>query len=447
MDISFVINSFFQITDILSILIWGVLIYLILFLFSRKYNKKEKQLLWGLFFFKLIFVFAFIIFYAFISKGGDTLAYWINSQPLSNVFKDSPAQYMGLLSESDPTKAYFQYFNNETGYPWARTFSRDSNFVAIKITSIFHIATFGSYIAGNLFLVLISTLLHWKLYHLLKNRLKLYRKRFIILFLFMPSFPFWCAGVSKDTYITLIIISLTHIFFSLMFESKKKITFIIYLLVAIPLIYIGLKIRSVIIIITILPVFIVYLFRLINKISVNYLRIIAKSFVYLLSAGIILVYITLVGLDNLLMNNDAFSEAIVKQQDFQNNQIYGDNKYDLGFTTYSSPEIIQKLPLIITTGIYRPFIWEALSVSLIINGIESIIYFVMSIKFLIERFKNGKLAQVNISVFNFSGIFVFFMSFIAGFISILYGVLVRFRAPLLPFLGLILSLKSENENN
>ena len=50
-------------------------------------------------------------------------------------------------------------------------------------------------------------------------------------------------------------------------------------------------------------------------------------------------------------------------------------------------------------------------------------------------------------------IFAFFMAFIlaffAGFTSILFGVLVRFKAPLLPFLIVVLTAhwQSRNDNN
>ena len=43
-------------------------------------------------------------------------------------------------------------------------------------------------------------------------------------------------------------------------------------------------------------------------------------------------------------------------------------------------------------------------------------------------------------------IFALILGFFAGYTSGLFGVLVRFKAPLLPFLYLVLNYKIENEN-
>jgi Ca2+/Na+ antiporter len=45
----------------------------------------------------------------------------------------------------------------------------------------------------------------------------------------------------------------------------------------------------------------------------------------------------------------------------------------------------------------------------------------------------------------FAFFFALILAFFAGFTSILFGVLVRFKAPVLPFLVLLLSLRREEE--
>ena len=145
--------------------------------------------------------------------------------------------------------------------------------------------------------------------------------------------------------------------------------------------------------------------------------------------------------DTILQENAAFNQAMVTQQDFTVNKTYGDNKYSLSFQSTDFFSIIAKAPMIIGTGIYRPFLWEALSISLILNGIESVVLLLMTGRFVFKRFR----ARVNLilgdSFLNYSLLFVLLTAFVSGFISILFGVLVRFRAPLLPFIGLLLTIE------
>ena len=150
--------------------------------------------------------------------------------------------------------------------------------------------------------------------------------------------------------------------------------------------------------------------------------------------------------DTVLKESEVFNEAMVKQQDFANNLTYGDNKYDLDLKDASFFGIIAKTPLILATGIYRPFLWEALSISLILNGVESVLLLFFSGRFLFNRFRSRIQFIFQDRFLNYSFIFVIFTAFIAGFISILFGVLVRFRAPLLPFMGLLLTVEPEKKD-
>ena len=106
--------------------------------------------------------------------------------------------------------------------------------------------------------------------------------------------------------------------------------------------------------------------------------------------------------------------------------------------------MIRAFPISVFYGIYKPFIYEALSPTLILNGLESSILVFMTLNFLFVGNFFKKIKRVSSNEFLiFAFVFVILIGFMAGYTSVLYGVLVRIRAPLLPFLFLIFTTKSE----
>jgi hypothetical protein len=175
-----------------------------------------------------------------------------------------------------------------------------------------------------------------------------------------------------------------------------------------------------------------YLFK--NK----YAQRSSRIFIFVVGFAFIFLYLGTAGQKYL-------KEAEVTQKDFQENKAYQGKKYDLGATDYSPTGLIRAMPLSILTGIFRPFPWEALSPGLILNGIESIILFYLFLQFLWKK-PGKRFARIRDSeVLTFSLYLVMIMAFMTGFTSVIFGVLVRLRAPLLPFVILLLTTLPEDE--
>jgi hypothetical protein len=138
-------------------------------------------------------------------------------------------------------------------------------------------------------------------------------------------------------------------------------------------------------------------------------------------------------------------EAEVTQQDFKNNKAYTGAKYDLGEVTFTPSGLLRAMPISIFTGIYRPFPWEALSPGLLLNGIECLLLIYLSFGFVFN--KGGKrIARIrNSDILTYSLYFVIIFAFMTGFTSVIFGILVRLRAPLLPFFLLLLTIKPQED--
>ena len=127
------------------------------------------------------------------------------------------------------------------------------------------------------------------------------------------------------------------------------------------------------------------------------------------------------------------------------NKLYTGKKYSIEITDYSPIGILKVFPQALAAGLFRPYIWEALSVSLFLNGLES-----MAILYLLYRFftrrRKARIKMIRENEFLvFSFFFVILLGYITGFSSVIFGVLVRLRAPLLPFLGILLTIEPPKE--
>jgi hypothetical protein len=140
------------------------------------------------------------------------------------------------------------------------------------------------------------------------------------------------------------------------------------------------------------------------------------------------------------------NEAKVVNLDLTNNTIYGNKKYSLGDLEFSPIGMVKALPASVLAGIYRPFIWESFNLSLILNGLESLVLLFLTIRFFVVKKLRERIKLIQKTEFLvFSLFFIIIIAYIAGYTSILFGLLVRIRAPLIPFFILLLMVKIENK--
>jgi len=141
-----------------------------------------------------------------------------------------------------------------------------------------------------------------------------------------------------------------------------------------------------------------------------------------------------------ITSSEKLEEAAVIQKDFASNESYTGSRYDLGVTDFSAAGMLKAFPVAVIAGFYRPFLWESLKITLILNGLEGAFYMYLTYLF----FRRGFFSKINLirkhEFFIFAFFFAILMAYMAGVTSGLLGVLVRFKAPLIPFLVLLLTI-------
>ncbi|MDP4683193.1 MAG: hypothetical protein NWS40_00745 [Crocinitomicaceae bacterium] len=441
---SFIVDRnylFFTPLDIAATILGIIAIFILLYL--RKQRNKDQEhfkYLIPAYFFKAIFVVANALFYIIVYKvGGDSIGYWDGAVKLNNLFWVDPLAYFQEIFTTSEYRTAYTNFTIETGYPDGRIYEESESFFISKIASFFTFFTFKGYILMSLIFAFITTNASWKLFELVRSY-KLHKDWHLALAIFfIPSLSFWCGGISKDTVIWVALCYFLHHLYQLI-SIDKKASFINWIVIFICL-YVMLQVRSFMIITVLVPLLFAYTVRLTKKFqNRKFERNFIRFFLISLGISVVIIFFQTPEAEKFL------NEAAVINQDMSTNKTYGTNRYNLNITDYSPTGMLSAIPPAVIAGFYRPFIWESLSVSLFLNGIESIVLLYFTFRFLVSTKIRQRIQLIRKHEFLIFGFFfAFILAYFAGFTSILFGVLVRFKAPVLPFLVIILTSYYLNE--
>lgn len=426
--------------DALSILIWFILIFNFV---SSKFSKNAsisyyKYYKLG-FYVKFFSAIIFSIIYINIYEGGDSTAYWDTAQKLNNLFWESPSRFFDEFFNNDPLRERYTNFDfQETGMPPNWIYKEDEAWYAAKVFSLLTFITFKSYFAMTMITSYLSFRVSWMLYEMVLKYKLFSEKIAAIGVLFLPSTCFWCTGVTKDMLVyTFVIYLLIQLFTFLNPEYLKTYRNLILATVAV---YIIIYIRDFMLITAIGPFVMALGARWSRAQSSGFSKwLIQLSFIAL----VLFAMTSFLGSEK---GQEFAAEAEVIQKDLKTNTTYGNNRYDLGVTDYSSNGMLRAMPISIYTAFYRPYLWEADSIFISISAFEAFFFFLITIRFLITQnvFKSLRIIRNN-ELLMASLVFAIILGFFAGYTSGLFGVLVRFKAPLLPFLFLVLMYKKQEE--
>ena len=433
--------QFLGVFDALSILIWFVVI---LGSINSRYQSNRTQTHYryykNAFYAKFISALVFSIIYILFYEGGDSTAYWDTAQKFNNMFWENPVMYFKELFSMDPLRQRATNFNFDTiGMPPNWIYKEDEAWFAAKIFSFLSFLTFKSYFAMTMITSYLSFRVSWLMYELVLKYELFPERTAAIGILFLPSTCFWCTGITKDmivySTVLFVLIQLFTFLNPLQLKSFRN------LLLGSVCVYFILNIRDFMLIAALGPFFM--------AIGARWSRSQNSGIVKFLIQGtfITLILFAMTSFLNSEKGQEFASEAEVIQKDLKTNTTYGDNKYDLGITDFTAGGMIRAMPISIYTAFYRPYLWEARSIFIQISALESLFFLLITIRFLffsnpIVAFKEIRNHELLIASF----VFALILGFFAGYTSGLFGVLVRFKAPLLPFLFLVLMYKKPKTN-
>jgi hypothetical protein len=183
------------------------------------------------------------------------------------------------------------------------------------------------------------------------------------------------------------------------------------------------KIKSTFIKIIILPISITAIFILINTLFFDFNDLFGKY-----------------SADKLL------EEAAVQNADLQRS-FYGSNSFSIGEFEPTLNGVLQKFFPAVNAAIFRPYVWETGSPTMLISGIENIILLLLTAWVVLTK-PIRLIKSLRMDPFLlFCLLFTLVLGFGVGLSTSNFGALVRYKIPFLPFFVFLILTSLRSKNN
>lgn len=426
-----------SIQDLLFSFVWIAFVALFLLVYRSRQTAPVYNYFLPFFFFKTFSLIGFVFVYVYTYGGGDSVAFWGLSNALVDLgFKDFSAFITEMLGSQEYSYENNGFYKNGIRHPgWIAR--EEEGFFVSKIGWFFSLISGKNFLLTSLYFMFFSFLSHWRLYRLIRENFIANNRLWIHLFLlFIPSISFWCTGISKDTLVFISILNITYYVIKWFVLKERKIKYIFWLFFYSILL---LKTREIVFSAVVVSFLISWLLTVVNVVSQRFLRVVLRISLAFVGFTSVIIAFYFFGLDELV---DAYLlEASIIQGDFSSNHIYTGKKYSIGISEFTISNLILAGPIAILTGVFRPFLWESLSPTLFLNGLESTLFLYLFLKRVVFQWRSFRKEVFSSWLLLFSLVFVFLFGFITGLTSVIFGVLVRLRAPLLIFFVICLYWK------
>tara|TARA_B110000902_G_scaffold9237_1_gene11252 strand:+ start:73 stop:1416 length:1344 start_codon:yes stop_codon:yes gene_type:complete len=421
-----------------DLLLVPIYLVIILIVCSRIKSKKIAQFPEYKYFtkgvlFKLLGVSAFMSIYLFYYGGGDTINYYKGARAVGNLLLEDFDKGFAVLFNTSSNYNHLSSFNYNTGYPSYYMWRDPSTFSVSRYSALFYLIGAKSFIITSFMVCCFSYIGLWKFYRLLNILYPGYEKGLAYIILFLPSIAFWGSGVMKDSYTVSSACWITYNFYMVLILRKKVLVNSMFLLINL-FIIINMKPY---VILSLLPGMIIWL-------NSAYLKEIKNAFLKILILPLLSVVILTIGFyvfQNLssLMGiygevDSAIEQAQVIRTDLLRSDQYGTNNYDIGKFDGSFISLISVAPNAIFTALFRPFLWEIGSPTMVFSAIENFILIVFTFFTLIRVSPITVLKTLLKEPFLlYCLIFSIFFAFGVGIAGTNFGAMVRYKTPLMPF--------------
>jgi len=393
--------------------------------------------------FKLLGVSAFISIYLFYYGGGDTINYFKGARAVGNLLIEDFEKGSAVLFNTSSNYNHLSSFNSITGYPAHYMWKDPSTFSVSRYSALFYLIGAKSFIITSFVVCCFSYIGLWKFYQLLNMLYPGYEKGLAYIILFLPSIAFWGSGIMKDSYTVSSACWITYNFYMVLVSRKKVLVNSIFLLINL-FIIINMKPY---VILSLLPGIILWL-------NSAYLKKIKNAILKILILPLLSVVILIIGFylfQNLssLMGvygevDSAIEQAQVIRTDLLRSDQYGNNNYDIGKFDGSLISLISVAPNAIFTALFRPFLWEIGSPTMVFSAIENFILILFTLFTLLKVSPISVLRTLLKEPFLFYClIFSMLFAFGVGIAGTNFGAMVRYKTPLMPFFFSMIYLLSK----
>lgn len=422
------------IQDLIITPVWLGIIYMLAFMlrsqFTDRYTRRyflpglTVKLIGGL---AVGFIYQF--YYGGGRPGGDTFNYFQQAGIVFEALTEKPlAGLQLLLSNGEMTPAIFEY---ATRLYW---FDSPTEYFVIKVTALASLLTAHTYAANALLYAALSFSGIWAMYRSFYRLFPRLHKEFAIAMLFIPSVFFWGSGILKDT-ITLGALGwATWAIIELFIRKRALFKTSIILFLALYTIY-SIKIY---IVLCFLPAAILWIFLAnAEKIRSPIIRIGIAPFMLVIGGALGYYAMQEIGKDNARYSLDKVSETaeITARYLTGVGERQGGSVYTLGDDFDFSPAgMLRKAPLAVNVTLFRPYLWEAHNIVMLLSALESLATLLLTLWVLFKAGIGNLFKYFTAKpIITFCLAFALAFSFAVGISTYNFGSLVRYKIPMFPF--------------
>lgn len=354
----------------------------------------------------------------------DIFKYFDDSKIMYDALWDKPRDFFRMIFSIGNDSPYFdQYYHQMNN--WYRQYEsniyNDSHTI-IRINALIRLFSFGYFNVHTVFMCFISLVGLVALYRFFVPYLQ-NKKRLLFFAVFLiPSVVFWGSGVLKEAILIFGIGMMLHTTSQLLYKKQIFLNGILLLFSLILLMYIKYYIFMIII-----PLTIVYV----------WCRLTSDKFV-ILKYTLMTVVCIIAGLNihHVFPELNMLNILAMKQNDFVG-LAQATNSGSLISVELLQPtvaDILVHTPGSFYNTLVRPYIFEADSLIILFAGIENL--FIILIIIICLIFSSGKIT--NKSVFVFCFLFFSALYILTGLTTPVFGAMVRYKIPAMPFLMIFL---------
>jgi hypothetical protein len=381
------------------------------------------------------------LIYQYYYGEGDTFFYFEHAKTINSALDDSFTNWYRLLVRTSPDQhpELYKYTSQLTWY-------RDpSSYTVAAITAVLGLFTGTTYMPTALLFAFVSYTGIWAMYRTFANIYPKLTKELAIAFLFIPSTIVWGSAIFKDTICMFGLGWMVYTTFRIFINRDLSIRN--FLLLASSFYLIG--VIKVYILLAFVPSLSLWLLLTYShKIQSAALRgVVTLMFFGVTAAGF-------------FFFSKQFSKELSR---YSLERVAYTSQMTRGWITYASGEegsaydlgefdptvggMLSKFPAAVAVTLYRPFLWEAKKVIVLLSALEGLLFIVLTVYTL---FRNGA-GSVFSGFFKdpnilFCLIFSLIFAFAVGISTYNFGSLSRYKIPCLPFYAAFLILLTNKKN-
>lgn len=418
-----------------------VLFFVLAFRIVKKYyadSSLGKFLYFGLAA-KIVGSIAFALMSQYFFKEGDTFMYFSGGLDFKKFFLQNFPENFNLLVL--PAEEYGDFYKlnadniNNFGY-----MSSGANLFTAKISSLFSLLSFNGYLITSVFFGMVAFSGMWRLFSLFSKIYPALTKQCGWCFLFLPSILYWGGGIMKDSLCLGAIGWLFSSFYAFFVLKQKNKSHIVMLFIGAYFLFM-IKVYIAFTICAVLGIW--FLVNLISSIKNKLIKRITLSAVIFICFTLLVVFVD--EIVNLVNNEvvDIIAETV--KEATKNYELSSTDSNaslsNIGDVQPNLTSIIAKIPIAINNALFRPYIWEARKLNILMSALENMAILLFTIFIFIKKGIFTTFAKIfTVQLIFFCFAFSILFAVLIGFTCFNYGSLVRYKLPCMPFYCFMLIL-------